>query len=118
MKRYEIYRLERDRGMTAADIAKKYGVSRQAVHQAVGRYDPRAFVMVRREQCVYPKWREWMNEHKVSKAELLRRMGFGGCASTNLSRYMRGKGYPNKEYIDRLIRATGLAYEQLFYRED
>jgi hypothetical protein len=38
----------------------------------------------------------------------------------NLNRfhmYIKGKGDPRKEYIDKMIAATGIPYERLFSRE-
>lgn len=117
MKRYEIYRAEREKGLTAAQIAQKYGVSRQAVASAVGKYDPFAYKIVTEEQCVYPLWRGWMNAHKISRAELCRRMGHVGAGMniSRLSAYMRGTQSPPKFIIDKLLRATGLKYEELFW---
>jgi transcriptional regulator with XRE-family HTH domain len=120
LKKYEIYRAERANGLTAAQIAAKYGVSRQAVCSAVGRYDPFAFTYIEKHQCVYPIWRKWMNSNKVSRAELCRRMGISGASENilRISAYMRGTNYPTKRVIDRLLEATGLTYEELFCEEE
>lgn len=110
---------DREAGMTIADVARKHNVSRQAAQQVCAKYAPMLFVQITPAKCVYPIWRKWMNDNKVCKSELLRRMGNLPlpAASYRLSVWMRGEGYPQKETIDKLLAATGLTYEQLFYRE-
>lgn len=118
MKKYELYRHERDNGLTHSQIAKKYGISRQRVAQVCGKYTPTSFIAITEEQCVYPKWRAWMNDNKVSRAELIRRMGNVASEKSfeRLSSYMRGVNHPTKATIDKLLAATGLTYEELFWR--
>ena len=111
---------DREMGMTLPAIAKKYGVSRQRVQQVCAKYVPNMFIPITPEKCVYPILRKWMNENRVSKYELIRRMGNFShpSLSIQMSRWMRGEGYPLKQTIDKILAATGLTYEQLFYRED
>jgi hypothetical protein len=43
------------------------------------------------------------------------------ASSTNYNNvygWMRGRCYPTKKNIDRILEATGLTYEQLFYQEE
>lgn len=107
---------DRDAGMTYQAIADKHGVSHQYVSQVCGRYSPKGYRPVTETGCVYPNWRRWMNENKISRNELLRRMGLAIVIenSERLRRYMRGEGYPRKDYIDRLLAVTGMSYECLF----
>lgn len=111
--------LDREAGMTCKAIAEKYGVSHQRVQAVTSRYHPSYFRHVTETGCIYPNLRRWMNDNKIGKTELLRRMGLEvhpqNC--TNLSNVMRGKSSPKKPYIDRLLRATGFTYENLFYTE-
>ena len=117
--RADAYRKDRELGMTYQQIADKHGVSRQTVAEACGRqgYQFRHFT---KERCVYPFLRQWLNENKVSTAEFIRRMGccWSGSMCLLYSNYFKGKTYPSKQVIDRMLKVTGLTYEQLFYRED
>lgn len=107
---------DRDAGMTYKQIAEKHGVSTQYVAQVVGKYNPSYFKVITETGCVYVNLRKWMNENKVSKSELLRRM-YIEPHPENLERLrnvMRGVSNPRKDYIDRMIEATGMTYKKLF----
>lgn len=110
------YLAARKAGKTYTEIAAEFGVSKQAVHQVCAKYEPNKFKTITPEKCVYPMWRNWMNENRVSKSEVLRRMGVMPSASNSarLSSYMCGGAYPSKPTIDKLLAVTGLTYEQLF----
>lgn len=117
--RADLYRADREKGMTYQQIADKYGVSRQAVGQVCGKWNPHNFKVVT-GKCVYPNLRKWQNDNKVSQKELVRRMGLTAYAGTctQISAYTTGLTDPPKYIIDKMIEVTGLPYEVLFYRED
>lgn len=114
--RKEEMRRLREQGLKQREIAEMFGVSIQYVSLVCGKGNPARFVPVS-SNCVYPNLRKWMNENKVSKSELLRRMGMDVNTSNSLrlGAYMLGETYPRKPYIDKLLAATGLTYEVLFY---
>lgn len=110
----------RDSGMTYEQIAEMFGVSKQRVAQVCGKYNPRYWQYIHETGCIYPNLRKWMNENKVSKVELARRMDYvnsPAAASVALKNYMTGKAVMTKAYIDKLLKATGMSYEALFDRE-
>lgn len=106
----------RDQGYKHREIAEKFGVSRQYVAQVCGVCDPAYYVPVD-ERCIYPNLRIWMNENKVSRKKLLLRMGLTESPKNydRLTSYLRGDAHPRKQYIDRMLAATGMTYEKLFY---
>lgn len=115
----DIYRAEEARGLSRREIAEKYGVSKQAVHQACGKYAPGHFRDITEKGCVYPNLRNWMNENNVGYMELARRMGLLACRKniqTNQG-WMSGRCDPRKETIDKMIAITGIPYEKLFAKE-
>lgn len=119
MKKFEIYRAEREKGLTYQQIADKYGVSKQVVGQACGKYQPSRFRFWNESSCIYPNVRKWLNENKVGCAELIRRLGWV-CYSTNYTKvegWLSGSFYPLKQNIDKLLSVTGLSYEKFFERE-
>ena len=109
----------RSQGMTYRQIAEKVGVSFQYAAIVCGQTDSSHFRPVSKQSCVWPMLRQWMNENKISRSELLRRMRFNtsGNANAKLARILRGEQELSKPWIDRLICATGLPYEQLFATE-
>ena len=118
-KREEMLKL-REQGLTYQQIADTLGVSRQYVGAVCVSSTPRSFQYVSEKGCIYPNLREWMNENKISRAELVRRMGLLNSPShysTLLGIYMRGQADPPKWFIDKLLKATGMTYEKLFYKE-
>lgn len=114
--KYEMYRRERERGLTYAEIAQKYGVSRQNVCMACCKSNPARFQYHGKEKIIYPNLRNWMNNNKISMNEMLRRLGLG-VSYKNAQRLrgnFGGKTQPRKLTIDKLIEITGMPYEQLF----
>ena len=107
-----------EKGIRHSEIARIVGVSRQRVSQICGKYTPGHFCKYTANECVYPNWRNFMNENRVSRMELLRRMGKEPHPEfmSRLSTWMRGDCYPQKQTIDCILKATGLTYEQLFDR--
>lgn len=116
----DLYMAEREKGKTYREIAQMYGVTYQAVAIAVGKADPERFCPFGEDQVVYPKLRAWLNRNRVSKKEFILRMGNipGGTNNANLDSWFRGKTYPAKQNIDKMLVVTGLTYEELFYREE
>ena len=58
--------------------------------------------------------RKWLNENKITYAELSRRMGNGYTRHYTLRAYLRGICYPPKLTIDKFLSVTNLTYEQFF----
>ena len=106
--------------MTLQEIAKKHGVTHQCVAMAVCKYNISYFRPVTQKQCIYPNIRKWMNDNKVSQAEIIRRMGVevGGGTSTKFRAWLRGENEPRKRDIDMLLKITGMTYEEMFREEE
>ena len=116
----DLYRAEREKGMTYAEIAKKYGVSRQAVQFACCKSDDSKFRGWTEERCIYPNLRKWLNDNRVSLFEFIRRMDLVPCYKTSgrFGCYFKGRCYPRKDVIDKMLEVTGLTYEQLWEVDD
>ena len=113
------YMSDRLNGMTLQQIADKYGVSKQTVHKCIGNRRIPNFRPFTEQNCVYPNLRVWLNENGVSLQEFTRRMGEAGYVgnSSAVGTWFRGVCYPTKVSIDRILKVTGLTYEQLFATE-
>lgn len=115
----DMYRRDRDSGMTYRQIAAKYGVSYQCVSVACGR-NGGSFRPFDSKQVVYPNLRKWLNENKVTKREFVRRMDKVPSEGSiqRLTRWFNGSFNPNKETIDNALSVTGMSYEELFAKPE
>lgn len=116
----DIYRREREKGLTYRQIAEKYGVSFQCVASCCGKQNDAFFRAWTEDRCIWPNLRNWLNENRVTLKEFVRRMG--DIPSSNVGcrvrGYFRGECYPQKGTIDKMLQVTGLTYEQLWAREE
>lgn len=109
---------DRKNGMKLEDIARKHGVSRTRVTQILGRQCAKNYQPV--QKCPWPELKRWMNENKISRMELTRRL-YGNGHSGNVAKVqamIRGEKEPRKWMIDKLLEITGLKYEVLFREEE
>jgi predicted transcriptional regulator len=106
----------REQGMTYRQIADHFGISYQAVAQALGEYNPNHFKYISETGCVYPNLRKWLNDNKVGKSEFARRCGYANvyCNKKRMDYYLTGRNDPPKNVIDKILMVTGLTYEQAF----
>lgn len=103
-----------EKGFTYQAVGDLLGVSRQRVHQILTKSVTNRVSLGKK--IIYPNLLEWSLEQKCNREDFLSRMGFScDAASKNkLSRILTGKQMPTKDYIDKMIQATGLSYETLF----
>lgn len=108
-------------GATFEEIGKAFNISKQRVAQIIGGQIKSHFKEISPDACVYPYLRKWMNDNKITKAELTRRLYGNTCP--NNQRFVRGilrgsnRGV-NKTIIDKWLTVTGLTYEKLFERDE
>ena len=117
MKKWQIYESMRNQGMTYQQIADACSCTRQNVHWALTRVEKAPIRGIVPSRCVYPALRNWMNDNRVTVAELFRRL-YGDEARLNTRpRFydlLKGKIDMKKRDIDALMRVTGMTYEELF----
>lgn len=108
-------------GYNYSEIARMVGVTRQYVNQVLGNKGMGIadFRRLSEDQCIYPVFRKWWNEKRMTYHKFFELMGliYHQNNIIRLQRYMSGEGDPRKEYIDKMIAATGIPYERLFSRE-
>ena len=112
-KMIELYK----EGLTYQEIGEKFNVSRQRVYQMIGGHIRDYFKPITSEECIYPNLRKWMNDNRVNRPELCRRLY--GHTHPNLSlmvnHFLKGSiRQLSKITIDKYINVTGLTYEELF----
>ena len=122
MDRKTTFIAEHNAGLTLREIAAKHGLSFQRVHQIIGGSTDNGknwFKEITPENCIYPNFRKWMNDNRITRAELCRRL-WGQAQPTQSMRvdgYLKGVANPPKRTIDKLIIITGLSYEELFMED-
>jgi len=110
----------RDEGLTYDEISRRFGISKQRVHQIIGKSNTSLFRPITPKMCVYDGIRLWMNKNKISTAELVRRIygRTGGEAYEMTRRRLTGINELTKTYIDKILSITNLTYEEAFKRSD
>lgn len=118
-KKADLYRNEIASGLSVREIAAKYGVSPQAVYAVCGRSNIKNFRVYTPEGCAWPGLRKWLNENKVSKRELLNKMGleYGDTNLVNLNENLRGRKDVRISFIRKMMKISGLTFEELFGEE-
>lgn len=102
-------------GMSYQKIADKYGLSHQRVQQIIGSSNEKLFRGFTKERCIYSGLRKWLNDNKVSACELTRRL-YDNSNPVNTARTIKrlnGTNELTKTYIDKLLKITGLTYEEM-----
>jgi transcriptional regulator with XRE-family HTH domain len=116
MNKKELYKAARDAGETYDAIAKRFGVSRQAVWSNLnGKRKPWQDITL--AECIYPNLRGWMNDNRVSVPELAERVTGDRDSGANVRKWIAGSANPNKKNIDKMLSVTGLTYEEMFAEE-
>lgn len=113
------YVKDRKQGLKYREIADKYGVSIQSVQYACTRRGDGVFRCFRPDEVIYPNLRRWLNENRVTKSELARRLAQGRKSHHHkqVARWLNGTVVPSKKTIGMFIAVTGMPYEELFAME-
>lgn len=109
----EVFRLSGE-GLNYRQIAEVVGCSRRHVSSILRGTVIRNFRPI--TNCIWPGLARWMNENECSKTELLRKMGGNpwDCTLKRLSSWMQGEYDPPKREIDKILKVTGMTYEECF----
>lgn len=119
-QRNEAMKALKEQGKTYDYIAKQYGISRQRVYQILGKMHICYFRPITKKQVFYTGLRNWLNENKISFTELCRRV-YGHYYPTQagyLIQYTNGTHPLRLPLILKLMKITGLTFENLFMEEN
>lgn len=104
-------------GASYSDVARDFGVSRERIRQMysnlIGSSKKKA--VYRKERAVYPALENWMIEHDCSVSELAEKLGIH---FSTVSEFLNGKRYFKIKTLTKLLKVTGLTYEDLYMRGD
>lgn len=106
MTRIDAYKEYRKRGMTYQAIADLYGVSKQAVHEAIqGRKD--RCIHIKPQSVVFHGLRKWMCDNHVFIKDLEDKTGLNLRNALSSGRISNAK-------VNAILKVTGLTYEEAF----
>lgn len=117
LRKIEVARELRANGKSYREAADALGCTYQYVHiLLMDDVKTERFSRIKEKACPYVNLRNWMNENRVSRYQL---MGLIGMSAHQTFRgYLKGSGAIKKAYIDRILQATGMTYEECFARDD
>jgi DNA-binding helix-turn-helix protein len=97
-------------GYTLQEIGDKYGVTREYVRQVldVGKRKDKF------SKIVYPKLKQYMIERKLSIRKLSILIDIQSATATRL---LYGESSPTMSTVNKILKLTGLTYEEAFYLE-
>lgn len=111
----ELIRQLAKEGKPILHIAREFGIPRWKVYNIILESGQKHFRPIMPGRCIYVNLRNWMNENRVSRDELIRRMGLEVNESTRnkVKNFMYGRVYPSVHEISLYMEASGLPYEEL-----
>lgn len=102
-------------GKPILHISREFGIPRWKVYDIILESGQKHFRPIMPGRCIYVNLRNWMNENRVSRDELIRRIGLEVNESTRnkVKNFMTGRVYPSTYEISLYMEASGLPYEEL-----
>ena len=114
-QKVEAYRMRLE-GATLQSIADKFGVSLERVRQIIPPIEGKTWSKDSTwSRCVYPGIGQWLYENRCTYAKLAELVG---VPQGTMSRWMNGVHKPSKPTIDKILKVTGMTYEQAFGEGD
>lgn len=111
--RADRYLADREKGMTYRQIGEKYGVSAQAVQSSCAMQGETPRKALSPRSCIWPNLRKWLNADRT-RAERF----FQAMQDCTIRTILKGGQQPKKNVIDRMLKITGMSYEELFREEE
>ena len=97
-------------GSTWREIGDKHNITGEAVRKVLERamrHKNRKY-----RSIAYPNVGMWMKENNMSLKRLSEKVGVSYCTIRYI---INGKGFASKEVINKLLKVTGMTFEQFFW---
>ena len=111
-EKVEAYKMRLE-GSTLQEIADTFGVSKQYIYQIIP-YVNRSSCN-KSCSCIYPNIQKWRKKNKVSMDSMA---VLCGLHRSTLARSLAKNGNPTKKVIDKILKTTGMTYEEAFKTEE
>ena len=102
-------------GCTFQEIADKMGISKQYVHAELKRCLSRNSDCVLRKKCVYPNISKYILGNKLTISSFVSNIGMNYDSALKI---LKGISKPSQTSIEKILKATGMTYEEAFWREE
>lgn len=112
-ERVEAFRMRLE-GSSYAEIAQKFGVSRQYIQQCIGLHPHKANF----KKTKYKGINNWMDENEMTINSLRKKLYGSGYVKYNLYDKLSGKTKLNINDIIAILNMTGMTFEQAFGEEE
>ena len=94
-------------GLTYEEIGQKHGITKQRVHQLLTSEKKERKIM----KSVYKRLNAWMRINNVSGTEFGQMIGI---SAPLVHKYLKGFDGMPKRVIDKILKETGMTYEECF----
>ena len=112
-QKVEAYRMRLE-GATLRECAEKFGVSRECIRQITPPVETHPRRRSNYDGCIYPNIKEWLYQNRYSYCSFSKLLA---CTPMSVYNALMGKVSPNKKFIDKILDATGMSYEEAFKTE-
>lgn len=111
-----------EEGETIKEIAKEFGISRQAVNNIMHKYNVKRVtdgrVLKGIDAVVYPKIKEYLFSNQMAVSEFCYRVGNTPRASGAFYRFLRGERQETSiDSIQNMLKVMGTTFEEVFPTE-
>lgn len=111
-EKVEAFRMRLE-GNTIQEIANRFGVSKQYISKELRTERIRSNEKIV-NACVYPNIRKFLVRERLTCRDFSNEFGISYATLYNI---LTGKAEPRKKTIDRILKCTGLTYEEAFSKD-
>lgn len=112
-QKVEAYAMRLD-GCSLQECADKFGVTREYIRQITPPIGNYAKKRSKYDKCLYPRIADWLYENRYSYTRFCKLLDVSPTCGRG---YLTGEARPTKGFIDAVLLATGMSYEEAFSKE-
>ena len=98
-------------GCSLQECADRFGVTREYIRQITPPIGSYAKQRSRYDKCIYPNIAKWLYDNRYSYTRFLKLINVSFVTGYG---YLTGNVRPTKDFIDVVLLATGMKYEEAF----
>lgn len=98
-------------GCSLQECAERFGVTREYIRQITPPIGNYARTRSKYDKCLYPRIADWLYENRFSYTRFCKMINVSAVSGRA---YLTGETRPTKDFIDAVLLATGMKYEEAF----